>query len=124
MKKLKPDFTRYMKLGDDKNNRKVVENGEGEIIYAKRSNNNTFEVSLYGPCINCHEWMLLKGLKETLFKMVCICRWYMEEGFGSEVKNFSKTYKSEPSKMMSTEVFSIMRSDQISKRAQKDPLII
>jgi len=49
--------------GDDKHNRDVVNQKKGELIIARKSNEKTLDITMYGPCVNCREWMLLSGLK-------------------------------------------------------------
>ena len=60
--KVDPDFNVLRKLGDDRHNRRCLKKGEGEIILARRPKAD-FDVTHYGPCPDCREWVLLKGLK-------------------------------------------------------------
>ncbi|CAG2209412.1 unnamed protein product [Mytilus edulis] len=60
--KFEPDFTALLKLGDDRHNRQCLKKGEGEIILARRPK-DYFDITQYGPCPDCREWVLLKGLK-------------------------------------------------------------
>lgn len=57
-----PDFTSLRKRGDDKHNRQVLEKGEGEIILARRPTTE-FDITNFGPCPDCREWVLLKSIK-------------------------------------------------------------
>jgi len=63
LSKKKPDFTAFLVLGDDKNNRSVVENKKGEFVDSRRKS-GLLDVSMYGPCFVRKEWMLLSGLKQ------------------------------------------------------------
>lgn len=60
-KEAKPDFTDVRKLGDHKHNVKVIKEGCGEIILSRRP--SQLDISLFGPCPNCKEWMLLKNMR-------------------------------------------------------------
>ena len=57
------DFTALRKMGDDRHNSACIEKGEGEIIIARRPTEKQFDVSNYGPCILCRQWLCLKGIK-------------------------------------------------------------
>ena len=57
------DFTSLRKLGDDKHNRECIDKEKGEIILARRPNDSFFDVTRFGPCPKCKEWVRLKGIK-------------------------------------------------------------
>ena len=116
-----PDFTEVRKLGDHRHNKKVLKEGLGEIILSRRPD-DVFNVSHYGPCVSCKEWMLLKNLKRhhdicsknKKPKRELIIMAQVETGFIS----------SEPSKLMLTEVFPSMQRDEVTMVAQKDQAIV
>jgi hypothetical protein len=56
-----PDFAKIRKSGDRKHNVKVLKNGCGEIILDRRP--TVLDISLFGPCPECKEWILLKNMK-------------------------------------------------------------
>ena len=57
----KPDFTTLRKIGDNKHNCKVLAEGIGEIILTRRPK-KTLDISQFGPCLQCKQWLLLKNI--------------------------------------------------------------
>ncbi|XP_052811802.1 uncharacterized protein LOC128239273 isoform X3 [Mya arenaria] len=125
LRKEKPDFTRLRKMGDDLHNREVVESKEGELVVSRRSSKDLLDVSKYGPCINCFEWVQLSGLKKHYKK----CVKGKTNGLGKKdlvlkAQILAGHIKGNLSKMMKEEVFRIMKTDDVTKTAQSDMLIL
>ncbi|XP_071121286.1 uncharacterized protein [Mytilus edulis] len=124
--KFEPDFTALRKLGDDRHNRQCLKKGEGEIILARRPK-DYFDITQYGPCPDCREWVLLKGLKCHNIE----CNKYLNLKTKKRKKDLiiksqilAGHIKTKPTIIMQKEVLSIMTRDEVSDIAQKDPLIM
>ncbi|XP_060600852.1 uncharacterized protein LOC132754246 isoform X5 [Ruditapes philippinarum] len=128
MKMTNPDFSTIRKLGDDKNNQKVVEMKEGEFLIARRPKNNYLDVQQYGPCPHCRKWLQLNGLKKHIHQCLkgssedeikesvgnCVLKSQVMAGFIS-----SKT-----SKVMREEVLPAMKRDTVRHVVINDKLIL
>ena len=123
-----PDFSEIRKLGDDRNNQKVIENKEGEILIARRPSNNLLDIQQYGPCPNCREWLQLSGLKKHLLK--CLkgrSKEEVEEGLGNCVLKsqvMAGLISEKTSKQMREEVLPAMKRDSVRHVAMTDELIL
>ncbi|XP_071169348.1 uncharacterized protein [Mytilus edulis] len=124
--KFEPDFTALRKLGDDRHNRQCLKKGEGEIILARRPK-DYLDITQYGPCPDCREWVLLKGLKCHNIE----CNKYLNLKTKKRKKDLiiksqilAGHIKTKPTIIMQKEVLSIMTRDEVSDIAQKDPLIM
>ena len=129
-----PDFSLERKLGDNKHNKKVIEEKWGELLLSRRLSSSCLDVKMYGPCINCFEWMLLCGLKRHYLKCST------EKNSSSAEKQSSDTYTSRDlvlksqivggfltgdiSVKLRDEVMKIMRKDKVADVAFKDSLIM
>ncbi|XP_052229409.1 uncharacterized protein LOC127843707 isoform X6 [Dreissena polymorpha] len=125
LKKTQPDFSSLRKLGDDQHNRDVVNQKKGELIIARKSNEKTLDITKYGPCVNCREWMLLSGLK----KHFRTCAKGEKRGMGKKdlvitAQILAGHVVGKPSKMMLEEVYRIMKDDECSRTAKNDVLIL
>ncbi|XP_033751889.1 uncharacterized protein LOC117335804 [Pecten maximus] len=121
-----PDFTLLRKLGDDRHNRKKVEMKKGEIILARRPKGK-FDVTEYGPCPDCREWVMLDHIKLhhkhcQIHRKTSVKTKRKDLVFQAQV--LAGHVKNEPSSLMSKEVLPIMTRDVISKTAQNDQLIM
>ncbi|XP_062566938.1 uncharacterized protein LOC134229248 isoform X2 [Saccostrea cucullata] len=120
-----PDFTSLRKRGDDKHNRQVLEKGEGEIILARRPTTE-FDITNFGPCPECREWVLLKSIKyhfrECTKKLEMTRRKKKDLVLQSQI--LAGHIKGRQSPQMMKEVFPIMSSDNITTIAQNDKLIL
>lgn len=123
----KPDFTLLRKMGDDKHNRTNIEKGEGEIILARRPKNDVFDVSQYGPCVICREWVCLKGIKYhyNQCKKQHDCTTYLKKrDLVVQSRILAGHVNKTASPLMKKEVLPIMTNDTVSHVAQNDPLIM
>ncbi|XP_033729942.1 uncharacterized protein LOC117319213 [Pecten maximus] len=128
----KKDFSSLRKLGDNKHNQHTVEIGEGEIILARRPTSNVFDITKYGPCPECFEWVLLKSIK--YHHKGCLNEKRKKTGVKKVTRSkkdlmihsqiLAGHLKSNASQLMQKEVFPIMTSDKIGMTAQNDPLIL
>lgn len=120
-----PDFTSLRKRGDDKHNRQVLEKGEGEIILARRPTTE-FDITNFGPCPDCREWVLLKSIKyhfrECTKKLEMTRRKKKDLVLQSQI--LAGHIKGRQSPQMMKEVFPIMSSDNVTTIAQNDRLIL
>ena len=120
-----PDFTKLRKWGDDKHNRQVLEKGEGEIILARRPTKE-FDVTHFGPCPDCREWVLLKTIK--YHNTGCTEKIGMTRRKKKDLVLHSQILaghiKGKHSPQMMKEVFPIMTSDNVTAVAQGDQLIL
>lgn len=55
--------------GDHMNNKRVLSEGEGEIIISRRQHQE-LDISKYGPCPSCFVWL---KLDKTMFRHQKIC---------------------------------------------------
>ncbi|XP_033758095.1 uncharacterized protein LOC117340444 [Pecten maximus] len=122
-----PDFSKVRRFGDDLHNRKVVEELKGEFLLARRPSDNKLDISLYGPCPNCSEWILLKCIKyhhqrctKKEGKNVKLSR----RSLSTQSMILAGHIQSKCSKAMLTEVFPSMIDDKIAKVAKEDELIV
>ncbi|ESP01949.1 hypothetical protein LOTGIDRAFT_157079 [Lottia gigantea] len=112
--------------GDDLNNRRVIENGSGELLLFRRPSKN-LDASEYGPCPNCYEWISKNNIKRHQIKCMGI-----DNALGIQSKRnlllqsdiACGRFKSNASEFLWKEVFSIMTVDLISEIAQNDVLIV
>lgn len=123
----KPDFTMLRKMGDDKHNRECIEKGEGQIILARRPKGNKFDVSQFGPCVICKEWVYLKGIKYHFNE----CKKQQHSSLKLKKKDLviqsrilAGHIHETASPLLKKEVLPIMTNDNVSKVAQGDPLIM
>ncbi|XP_069120721.1 uncharacterized protein [Argopecten irradians] len=120
------DFTTLRKLGDDKHNRRCIEEGHGEIILSRRPNDKYFDVTRFGPCPNCREWVLLKGIKyhyKECTKQKGDAKMVKKRDLITQSQVLAGFIKKKPSNLLLKEVIPIMTSDTESKVAQNDSLI-
>ncbi|OWF47136.1 hypothetical protein KP79_PYT07144 [Mizuhopecten yessoensis] len=126
LKSDQPNFTSLRKFGDDRHNRKCVEKKQGEIILARRPKGK-FDVTDYGPCPNCREWVMLDHLKlhyrhcQSHEKNTVKMR---RKDLVFQAQVLAGHLKDEPSSLMSKEVLPIMTRDVMSQTAQNDPLVM
>ena len=123
LRKPKPDFTTLRKLGDDKHNRKVIDEKKGELVISRKSD-DLLDVSKYGPCCKCREWCLLSGLakhykrcEKGKTKMSKKCIVLAAQILAGHIVG-------KPSKLMLNEVYRIMKDDDCTRNAQNDVLIL
>ncbi|VDI46116.1 Hypothetical predicted protein [Mytilus galloprovincialis] len=124
--KEKKDFSKLRKQGDNKHNKKVVEEGKGELILSRRPESNAvvFDSSQYGPCINCYEWLLFKNMKRHLeaCTMQTVTMSRRQIVIMSQVE--AGVLSTKPSNLMLNEVFPSMIIDKVSEVAKKDETIV
>ncbi|XP_071121847.1 uncharacterized protein [Mytilus edulis] len=125
-KEIKNLSKNYVRVhGDHRHNLKVVSDEKGEMLLSRRPV-KSFNVSDYGPCPDCFEWML----KNTLGRHQSKCKdkekkkqskksVILESNILSGQLNVAQV-----SKLMLKEVFPTMTVDVTSKIAQKDPIIL
>ena len=131
-KQEKPDFTTFRKIGDDVHNRKVIEAQKGEIILSRRPQDNILDVTLYGPCPHCREWVLLRNIKHHHKKCTSKQRKINNTPYLMSKRDLvvqsqvlaGHFSKHKPSKMMVNEVFKSMINDVIGTTAKGDHLIL
>lgn len=123
----KPDFTLLRKMGDDKHNRKCTEKGEGQIILARRPKGNEFDVTKFGPCVICKEWVCLKGIKYHFNE----CKKQQHSNLNLKKRDLvvqsrilAGHIRETASPLLKNEVLPIMTNDNVSRVAQEDPLIM
>ncbi len=109
-------------------NRKVIEEGKGEILLARKQGKITiFDVKQYGPCPYCYQWLSIKFMTRHIPECKCLPDKQRKPRLGEvRVKSrlMSGHLKNNASDLLKKEVFSIMKCDKIGVTAQSDPLII
>ncbi|XP_033731339.1 uncharacterized protein LOC117320961 isoform X2 [Pecten maximus] len=114
--------------GCHKHNMKVLEKKKGEIILARRSaTDKDFDVTKFGPCPNCVGW--IKNSTMTKHQKVCPKK---SDDFQPSNKTMLRVQSDalvgrisdQASQVLVKEVFTCMQADDVSLRAQSDPLII
>lgn len=119
-------WSKIRNQGDHKNNVKVIEKGEGEMILGRRQV-GSFDMSKYGPCPTCFVWI---KLDKTLYhhQSICPARTATELLSGRELRIASLLEAGRlnvgASEALKSEVFTIMTYDDIGKVALHDDLII
>lgn len=113
--------------GDSSHNNKVLQKKRGELILARRQNEtqDRFSISEYGPCPSCLEWLRL----DVIPRHQCP---ESSEKLSHQTKAnllmqsaiLSGRFNVQASKMMTDEVFPIMRLDEIGQVARSDNLIV
>ena len=121
----KNDMANFRKMGDNKHNQQVIEQGWGEIVLGRRPRDDNFDVAEYGPCPSCHEWLRLKTMKDHMRT-----NHKKDEGANSPKRDIivqaqvlAGHFRHTPTKQM-LEVFGTMRMDDVTKKAQNDLLIL
>ena len=115
--------------GDDLHNCKVLQLKDGEVLLSRRKISSDFDVSKYGPCIDCREWVLLDCLPQH--KLCCP----VQNLHGREEKKtkgqlimeskiLTGVIKTAGSTKLKKDVFPTMQRDTITEIAQNDELII
>lgn len=124
LSKKKPDFTAFRVLGDDKNNRLVVENKKGEFVVSRRKS-GPLDVSMYGPCFVCKEWMLLSGLKQH-YRLKCGKKTSRcsSKSLRLSARILAGHITGESSELMKNEVLKSMKQHEVGRTALNDKLIM
>ena len=111
--------------GDHQHNLNVLAEKKGEFIVGRRPQ-GTFDVSEYGPCSNCQNWLKLSVLK--IHQQKCRSK---QASLGTTARSLktqssvmAHRVTSKASKALVDEVFSVMKSDAIGEEARSDPLIV
>ena len=117
----KPDFSSLRKLGDHKHNCSVLAEGVREILLSRRP--SKLDVSQFGPCPHCKQWLLLKNTR-VHFKKCSKIRNISKRILIVQSQVLSGVIDTKPSKLMLQEVFTTMLCDEVGKTAKKDKLII
>nr|XP_034331453.1 uncharacterized protein LOC117690845 isoform X2 [Crassostrea gigas] len=127
VKERKTKFELLRLRGIHKHNTNVISEGKGEIILARRSTEREFDLNAVGPCPRCFAWHQLKNLKRH--QKLCP-KYDADESYSSQTslniqsKTLVGRISDQASKLVVTEVFTIMQPDHVSQVAQTDPLII
>ena len=109
--------------GDHENNRRVVDEGEGELIVA-RWPNCEFEEKKYAPCPGCYLWLKLTDLTHHRTSR-CISR-ESDPASTSLLKHKARTLKgiaSNAPDFLVNNVINRMKDDEITEIAKGDQLI-
>ena len=136
-KRLHTEQSLLRNKGNHIHNTEVCHAKRGEILLTRRKETNTFDISEYGPCPKCEEWIVLNNLSKH--RKNCIKKGGTEAK-GSEVNesvdNFTKGSAIVQSKIMKgyitlsaskkllNEVFPSMNRDRITQTAQNDSLTV
>ena len=111
---------------DHKHNLRVISSKKGELVLGRRSQDTSMDISEYGPCPHCEEW-----LKLTILKRHQACCPALDGGkkeskgvllTQSAVMTGKLSHKASPALIKN--VLSIMMHDEIGSVARSDPLII
>ena len=119
----KPDTTNIRLKGDHRNNKKVLKEGVGELILSRRPTRE-LDVDNYGPCISCHQWLLLKKMKRHLQTCNKEAAKMTKGQITIQSQVEAGVLGSKPSKWMLTEVFPSMILDDVGVIAQGDQTIV
>lgn len=110
--------------GDHLHNQNVLSKKRGQLLLTRR-HNGKLNISDYGPCPRCLEWVKLKMLR----RHKCLAK----QKEGGEMSNSSLVVQSQvitnriektASKALREEVFTVMQSDETGQMARNDKLII
>ena len=112
--------------GDNMHNVKVLQQKRGEMLLSKRPREG-LDITHYGPCPNCSEWVKLSVLVRHQLK--CVSK---DEAAPKMTKGemllqsqiLSGAVSDKASSALVDEVFTIMKDDRISREAKTDPIII
>ncbi|XP_063403047.1 centromere protein F-like [Mytilus trossulus] len=112
--------------GDNIHNMKVLKHKVGELILPRRTSTGKFVLNEYGPCPNCYEWMIL-NISITNHQKTCPAKTQHDYHKGStmvQVGILTGKVQYKGSHRLLKEVFPIMKKDDITDVAIKDPLIL
>lgn len=114
--------------GDHTHNCKVMKEGKGQFIVARRNIKEDFKISDYGPCPHCFLWMKLKVTMSRHQKVCAAFRTnkdtYFQKSKGElRIQSLALSERISASKQL-REVLPIMTNDITSEIAQNDFLIL
>ncbi len=123
-RKAKLDILRLK--GSHEHNLMVLRKGKGEIILGRRRETDKFDVTNYGPCPGCLEWLRLSIIKRHQYCCPASTAPARKSKGELLVQSdvISGRIKSSASKLLTKEVLPIMREDKIGLEAKNDDLII
>lgn len=115
--------------GDHTHNCKVMKEGKGQFIVARRNIKEDFKISDYGPCPHCFLWMKLKVTMSRHQKVCAAFRTnkdtYFQKSKGElRIQSLALSERISASKQLREEVLPIMTNDITSEIAQNDFLIV
>ena len=99
--------------------------GEGEIILGRRYEGETFVLADYGPCPKCFEWIRRSVMGRH--QKVCPCTSDKLQAKGALLTQsdvISGRINEKASSLLTNEVFTILKSDEIGNIARNDALIV
>ena len=130
---------RLRKLGDNENNKRVIDRKAGELILARRPSKH-LDIRDYGPCTICFEWVYLPQIKQHYRRCQNV---HATEENAEQLSSRNKPElenqrdlvihsqvmaghidSSKHSKAMQQEVLPSIKDDEIGKLATQDPLIL
>lgn len=120
----KLDFMKIRKLGDHKHNTKVIKQGHGEIILSCQP--KVLDISLFGPCPECKEWMLLKNMKSHYRTCAKSGQKISKGRLVMQSQVLAGVISTKPSQLMLEKVLPSrpMLLDEVSRVAKNDHLIV
>ncbi|XP_033725163.1 uncharacterized protein LOC117315128 [Pecten maximus] len=112
--------------GSNIHNENVIKQKKGEILLARRSGKEQFDVTKYGPCPNCFGWLRLSVLdRHQAHCPVNNSSVHVSKGsLLMQSAVLAGRVTEEASQALVKEVFSIMLDDKVGKIAKTDSLII
>ncbi|XP_069134528.1 uncharacterized protein [Argopecten irradians] len=111
--------------GSNIHNENVIKQKKGEILLARRSGKEQFDVTKYGPCPNCFGWLRLSVLDRH--QAHCPVKSSVHVSKGSLLMQsavLAGRVTKEASRALIKEVFAIMNDDKVGRIAKSDSLII
>ncbi|OWF34468.1 uncharacterized protein LOC110445058 [Mizuhopecten yessoensis] len=113
--------------GSNIHNENVIKQKKGEILLARRSGKEQFDVTKYGPCPNCFGWLRLSVLDRHQTHCPVNKNSSVHVSKGSLLMQsavLAGRVTEQASQALVKEVFSIMLDDKVGKIAKADSLII
>ncbi|XP_038063286.1 uncharacterized protein LOC119733978 [Patiria miniata] len=110
--------------GDHEHNIDVLKKKRGEVVLGRRFNSGQFDVTHYGPCPICFEWLQLKLISRHECPGACDGPTHSQRALITRSLVISGRITEEASMPLVKEVFSIMLFDEVGKTARADALIV